>query len=71
MLLSSQSLREKEPILSDKKRVIHKNESYEKFRNLRISRENSDLVQRLVRTSCEIIKAKTTEKSFNRHLKYK
>lgn len=60
MLISSQSMREKDPKIKTKKLVIHKNVIFEKFREKRIERENCDLVKRLVRTSCEIIKNKSS-----------
>ena len=71
MLLSSNGSRKKNIRFSEPKRIIHKHQSFEKFEQQRIKRENNELVGRLVGTSCEVMKNKHTNKSFNRHLKYK
>ena len=53
------------------KRVVHRNESFEKFRNRKIERENCELVKRLIDTNCEVIRNKKSSDSFKRHLKYR
>jgi hypothetical protein len=55
----------------DSKRIIHKNLSYEKFKNKRISQENIGMVNRLVNTECLITKNSKVSESYQRHKKYR
>ena len=57
-------------IISEPKRVIHKNLSYEKFRNQKISQENFSMVNRILGLDCQVVKNIETDKSFKNHQRY-
>ena len=71
MMFTSRNLRSSSVMFDKPKRVVHKNESFEKFRNKRIHRENRDLVKRLIDTSCEVVRNQQSAGSFRKHLKYR
>lgn len=71
MMFTSRNLRSSSVVFDKPKRVVHKNESFEKFRNKKIQRENGDLVKRLIDTSCEVVRNQKSADSFRRHLKYR
>lgn len=75
MLTSQQTSRhsryDSAPMLDQPRRVVHKNESFDKFRNWKIERENGKLMKRLVGASCQVVKKHQTQGSFRKHLHYK
>lgn len=56
MIFTSRSLRESNPLIHKPRRVVHKHESFEKFQNIKIQKDNSKLVNRIISTSCHVIK---------------
>jgi hypothetical protein len=58
-------------ILGEGKRVIHKNKSFEKFKQRKVSHENIEMVNRLLKAQCQVVKVDETQKAFTNHLKYR
>lgn len=51
--------------------MIHKHQSYEKFRSQKISQENAEILERIIGSECHIVKNTHTGKSFQNHLRYR
>jgi hypothetical protein len=56
--------------LSEPKRVVHKNWSFEKFNQQKITHENAEMVSRILGSQCQILKKDLTEQSFKNHMRY-
>lgn len=70
-LFSSDRKRNHSPEIHKEKRVIHKHASFEKFNRKKIQAQNSELVQRLIDSSCVVIKNEKSSKHFDNHLRYR
>ena len=49
---------------------MHKHWSFEKFNRAKINRQNLEMMGRMLNSSCEVVKNKSSSKSFARHKKY-
>lgn len=56
--------------ISEPKRIVHKNLSFEKFNQQKINQQNVEMVSRILNSECQIIQKISAEKSFKNHLKY-
>ena len=70
-MLMSKNLALSQPQFDKPKRIIHKNQSFEKFQKKRIENDNKGLVKRLLNSSCEVAENRETSRSFEKHLKYR
>lgn len=49
---------------------IHKNESFEKFNQIKIDESNKSLLDRMINTDCSVVKKSKALDEYERHKKY-
>jgi len=57
-------------MIDSPKRIIHKHQSYEKFKSQEINKQNIELMSRIISTNCQVIKNRRAATSYKKHRNY-